>query len=144
VSKDDLRSDGELHESALAGGPEAFAPIVERYQDAVFGIALARLGDFHDAQDVAPQAFVEAFERLGGLRDPSRLGAWLRSIALHRCIDSLRRRREDRLTDSHSDMQASREPSPSAQLERREMRDEVLAAIARLTKTQRETTTFST
>ena len=142
MSTDDVRNDGELCRSALAGGPEAFAPIVERYQDAVFGVALARLGDFHDAQDVAQQVFVEAFERLAGLRDPGRLGAWLRSIALHRCIDSLRRRREDRLTDSGTDVQASREPSPPAQLERQELRDEVLYAIGRLTKTQRETTTL--
>jgi len=74
----------------MAGGSEAFAPIVERYADAVFGIALARLGDFHDAQDVAQQAFVEAFERLDGLRDPARLGGWLRSIATHRAIDRVR------------------------------------------------------
>ena len=38
----EVRSDAELHASAMAGGPEAFAPIVERYKDAVFGIALAR------------------------------------------------------------------------------------------------------
>ena len=55
-----MRSDAELHEEAMAGGSEAFAPIVERYADAVFGVALARLGDFHAAQDVAQQAFLEA------------------------------------------------------------------------------------
>ena len=46
-----VRSDAELFAAAMAGGPDGFGPIVERYQDAVFGMALARLGDFHDAQD---------------------------------------------------------------------------------------------
>ena len=50
------KSDAELHAEAMSGGPEAFVPIIERYQDAVFGIALARTGNFHDAQDVAQEA----------------------------------------------------------------------------------------
>jgi len=136
------KSDVKLVEAALAGGPEAFGPIVQRYRDAVFGVALARLGDFHEAEDQAQQVFVDAYQRLDTLKDPGRLGAWLRSIAIHGCIDILRRRREVRPAALESDMQASREPSPPAQLERRELRDQVLAAISRLSKTQRETTTL--
>lgn len=135
-----MTSDAELFADAIAGGPEAFAPIVDRYQDAVFGIALARLRDFHRAEDVAQQAFVEAFERLGTLRDPSRLGAWLRSIAIHHCIDHLRRRRD--VTRIEDNMHPGGEPGPGEELERRELREAVLAAIARLSRAQRETTTL--
>jgi DNA-directed RNA polymerase specialized sigma24 family protein len=67
-----MRTGAELHADAMAGGPEAFSPIVERYQDAVFGIALARVRDFHEAEDIAQSAFVEAFERLDSLKDPAR------------------------------------------------------------------------
>ncbi len=135
-----MEDDAELYRAALAGGSEAFAPIVERYADAVFGIALARVGDFHDAQDVAQQVFVEAFERLDGLRDPARLGAWLRSITIHRAIDRVRQRRDSALIDP--DMRSSDVESPQRQLERRELRAEVLAAVGRLSKTLRETTTL--
>ena len=134
------KSDAELFADAMSGGPEAFAPIVERYQDAVFGVALARLRDFHEAEDAAQQALVEAFERLGNLKDPSRLGAWLRSVTIHRCIDRLRARRK--VAPVEDDMQASDAPAPHDELERRELRGQVLAAIARLSKTQRETTTL--
>ena len=134
------KSDAELFAGVMSGGPEAFAPIVERYQDAVFGVALARLRNFHEAEDAAQQAFVEAFERLGNLKDPSRLGAWLRSVTIHRCIDRLRRRRN--IATVEDDMDASDAATPHDELERRELRDQVLAAIARLTKTQRETTTL--
>ena len=58
-TNDAMTDDEQLHAAALAGEAEAFAPIVERYQDAVFGIALARLRSFHDAQDVAQQIFKE-------------------------------------------------------------------------------------
>jgi RNA polymerase sigma-70 factor (ECF subfamily) len=133
--------DAELHAAALAGGPEAFAPIVRRYQDAVFGVALARLGDFHEAEDVAQGVFLTAFQQLGNLRDPSRLGAWLRSITIHRSIDRIRRRKEmygPEQLDRHPDPQAG----PDATAQRGELREAALAAIARLSRAQRETTTL--
>ena len=135
-----MTSDAELFADAIAGGPEAFALIVDRYQDAVFGVALARLRDFHRAEDVAQQVLVEAFERLGTLRDPSRLGAWLRSITIHHCIDHLRRRRD--VTRIEDNMHPGGEGDPGEDLQRRELREAVLAAIARLSKAQRETTTL--
>ena len=125
----------------MAGGPEAFAPIVERYQDAVFGVALARLRNFHEAEDAAQQAFLEAFERLGNLKDPNRLGAYLRSITIHRCIDRIRRRREVG-GDEELAMRPDDRPLPGEQAERRELRNQVLAAIGRLSKAQQETTTL--
>jgi RNA polymerase sigma-70 factor (ECF subfamily) len=125
----------------VQGGPEAFAPIVEQYQDAVFGIALARLRDFHNAQDVAQQVFVDAFERLDSLKAPSRLGTWLRSLTIHKCIDHLRRRREAAIAENDQ-LPPAREPSPQAQLERRELREMVLEAVGRLSPAQRETTTL--
>ena len=136
-----MKPDSELHRAALSGGAEEFAPIVQRYQDAVFAVALARLGDFHEAEDVAQQVFVEAFERLGGLRDPARLGAWLRSITIHRSIDRIRRRR-DQADIEAGPVPESNEPTPQEQLSKQELRESVLAAVGRLSKTQRETTTL--
>ena len=67
-----MKSDAEPFAGAMGGGPGAFAPILQRYQDAVLGVALARLRDFHAAEDVAREVFVEAFQRLGDLKDPTR------------------------------------------------------------------------
>ncbi len=104
-------------------------------------MALARLGDLHDAEDVAQGVFIEAFARLGRLRDASRLGAWLRSIAVHRSIDCLRSRR--RLADSEAVRRAADDMAPPAdELERLELRDQVMAAAARLSRAQRETVTL--
>lgn len=89
-----MKDDAQLLAAERAGGPEEFAPIVERYQHAVFGVALARLRNFHDAQDVAQTVFIEAFSRLDKLQYPNRLGAWLRSMAIHKSIDYLRGRQE--------------------------------------------------
>ena len=69
-----MTDDASLVAAALQGGPEAYAPIVRRYQDTVFGVALGRLGHPHDAEDIAQSVLVEGWERLAGLRDPERLG----------------------------------------------------------------------
>jgi RNA polymerase sigma factor (sigma-70 family) len=128
--------DSELVSAALSGGPAAFGPIVERYQDAVFGVALARLKDFHEAQDVAQQVFIEAFERIGSLKQPARLGAWLRSIAIHRSIDQLRCRREPAGKEADEAIAQQRHRQGQRQSDLREV---VLSALERLTKPQRET-----
>jgi RNA polymerase sigma-70 factor (ECF subfamily) len=137
----EVKSDAELHADAIAGGPEAFGPIVERYKDAVFGIALARVRDFHAAEDVAQSVLIAAYERLGSLKDPSRLGAWLRSMTIHQSIDHLRTRRPVGEARGAT-MASSDEREPGAHLERKELRERVLAAIGRLSKAQGETTTL--
>ena len=123
---------------ALDGGPGSFGPIVVRYKDAVFGVALARLRNFHDAEDLTQNTFVEAFDRLRDLKDPQRLGAWLRSITIHRCINLLKRR--DRIVDFEAvDEPAAESPSPEADFERKRLRERVMEAIGRLSRVQGET-----
>lgn len=137
----EVKSDAELHADAMAGGPEAFGFVVERYKDAVFGIALARVGDFHAAEDIAQNVLVAAFERLGSLKEPSRLGAWLRSITIHQSIDYVRARRPV-VEAQYERTPASEEHEPGAHVARKELHERVLAAIGRLSRTQRETTTL--
>jgi RNA polymerase sigma-70 factor (ECF subfamily) len=137
-----MKDDVALVVTALSGGPETFGPVIERYRDAVFAVALARLRNFHDAEDIAQEVFIEAFEHLDRLGDPSRLGAWLRSITIHRCVDHLRRRRETTDVGEIAEQVKDTSSNPHAEVERQEVHDQVMAAIARLSKTQRETTTL--
>ena len=136
-----MKDDIALVAAALSGGPETFSPIIERYQDAVFAVALARLRDFHDAEDIAQEVFIEAFEHLGRLDDPFKLGAWLRSITIHRCIDLLRQRREVVDVEEIAE-QVEYSSNSHSEIEQQELRAQVMAAIGRLSKKQRETTTL--
>lgn len=136
-----MKDDAALVADARALGPEAFGPIIARYKDAVFGVALARLQHFHDAEDITQSAFIEAFEHLDGLKDPHRLGAWLRSIVVHRCINHLRRRSREVDIEAIDEPRSDR-PTPHAEMERRELQNRVMTAIARLSKVQRETVTL--
>jgi RNA polymerase sigma factor (sigma-70 family) len=133
------RDDARLVAEALAEGADGFARLVDRYQDAVFAVAVARLGNFHDAQDVAQTVFLDAFERLGGLRNPARLGAWLRSIAIHKSLELLRRRRETEQLDEAA-LDGACGSAWRAEERRRDLREQVLMAVRRLSSVQRETT----
>ena len=135
------RDDGELVAAALAGGPEAFNAIVERYRSQIYGVALARLGNFDEAEDIAQQVFIEAYAGLHGLGDPGRLGPWLRTAAIHRSIDVLRQKRQY-VELSEAAGQLVTELTPDLEVERRQRRELVLAAMGSLSQAQRETTTL--
>ena len=133
-----LTNDIQLVTSALANPPGGFGPIIERYKDAVFGVSLARLRNFHDAEDVSQQVFIEAFQRLSDLKDPEKLGAWLRTIAIHRSLNHLKRVKHATDLDAVPDP-LDRRPMPDENAERSELRRQLLVSIGRLSKVQRET-----
>lgn len=74
-------TDDELVEQSLAGETRAFAQLVEKHQRLVFAVALSGVGDIAQAEDVAQEAFVEAWRDLPRLRDRARVGAWIAGIA---------------------------------------------------------------
>ena len=74
-----------LIEATLNGDRRAFEGLVRKYQSATYALAVARLQDAAAAEEIAQDVFVCAYQKLGQLRDPSRFGAWLRSITLRQC-----------------------------------------------------------
>jgi RNA polymerase sigma-70 factor, ECF subfamily len=81
-------NDGDLRALVLGarrGDAAAFTQLVLRLQDAVVGYAWGVLRDRQRAEDAAQEAFLEAFLRLGELRDPGAFAHWLRSITFSRC-----------------------------------------------------------
>ena len=91
-------SDSDLVARAREGDTGAFGRLV-RHQDAVYGLAYHQLGNFHDAQDVAQEAFVRAYLHLHQLQDASRFVGWLRSLTINLCRDWVRRRQSRRTAE---------------------------------------------
>jgi RNA polymerase sigma-70 factor (ECF subfamily) len=86
------RTDAELVAAWLTGDQQAFAAIYERYADALYGVCSGLLRDRAAAADVVHDTFVRAASRVGQLRRPERLRAWLFAIARNVCADHVRRR----------------------------------------------------
>jgi RNA polymerase sigma factor (sigma-70 family) len=133
--------DADLVAVALQGVPGAFGQIIQRYKDAVFGVALSRSRNFHDAEDLTQETFLEAYAGLEGLREPARLGAWLRTIAIHRSINLVKRRQASVDLDAVAELPGTA-LSPQEEVESVDLRERVLRTIGRLGKTHRETVTL--
>jgi RNA polymerase sigma-70 factor (ECF subfamily) len=72
---------------AQQGDVEAFGQLVELNQRAVFRAAMAAVGSATEADDVAQEAFVTAFQKLGGFRGDSSFRTWLLAITWRKAID---------------------------------------------------------
>jgi RNA polymerase sigma-70 factor, ECF subfamily len=73
--------------AAQRGNQEAFGQLVERFQRAVYGVALRRLRNHAEAQELAQEVFVQAMRKIGQLREPECFGGWLRSITTRMAIN---------------------------------------------------------
>ena len=82
----------ELVRAAQGGDRKAFGELFERFERSVFAIALRRLGDYGEAQELCQDVFVQAMQKLGQLRDPACFGGWLRSITHRMAINRAVRR----------------------------------------------------
>lgn len=130
--------DSELVAGALAGEASAFARLVDRYRDAVCGVAYHHLGSFDDVQDAAQEAFVQAYSSLRQLKDRDKFGPWLRSIAVNTCKQIIRRRKPTLALDE-LDGQSARESDE----DRAAVRLMVRHALERLPDSTRLTVTLS-
>lgn len=87
----------------LQGNANAFEPLVRRYQNAAFAVALGYLRDRTDAEDVVQDAFVAAYCKLSQLKDPAVFGSWFHRIVVNRCKEWSRRNRTSRLIRDYAD-----------------------------------------
>lgn len=119
----------------LDGDSVAFTPIVERYQRVLYTVALRMLGDEDRANDAAQNTFVKAYQKLGTFDPARRFFSWIYRILVNECLNQ---RRERRPFEPISPDLAAHDLSPVDQLETRERRQRVQAAIVALPPEYRE------
>lgn len=129
-----------LVERSQAGDLGAYGRLVSRFQDMACGYAYALLGDFHLAEDAAQEAFVEAFRKLGQVRDTAAFPGWFRRVVMTQCHRITRRKSLP--TQPMEAEPPSRVDDPAEALAKAELRDSVLAAIQSLPEHERAVTTL--
>ena len=76
-----VEDDVQLIRKTLLGDDSAFATLVEKYQKGVHGLIWRKIGDFHHAEEVTQDTFLQAYKKLGTLKDPKSFAGWLYVIA---------------------------------------------------------------
>ncbi|HEX3314279.1 MAG TPA: sigma-70 family RNA polymerase sigma factor [Gemmataceae bacterium] len=132
-----------------AQDPAVIEGFVRSNSGRLLSVARRMLGNEADAQDAVQDAFLNAFRSLDSFHGDARLSTWLHRILVRAALMKLRRRHrkpetsiDDLLPKFRADGHAmepavSRSESPTTALERREVRDQVQAAIDRLPENYR-------
>jgi RNA polymerase sigma-70 factor (ECF subfamily) len=129
-------ADAEIVRRVLAGDRRSFAELVARHEKAAWTTAWRVLHDEHAASDAVQEAFLQAFGRLGQLREPSAFGVWLLRIAHREAVRlaRLRSRHSARFSsDGLDDVPDASVSNPSHDADPERM----LAALARLPEHER-------
>src|SRR3954451_3055045 len=116
VTATELAADPDLAlvRRAQAGDAAAFGDLVERNRRAVFRAALAAVGSPTEADDVAQEAFVTAFQKLNGFRAESSFKTWLLTITWRKAVDrrqSVTRWMQKLVSPSAADADEGRDPT---------------------------------
>lgn len=137
-----MRNDDRLLvQRAAQGDTDAFAELVNLHQNMVYGLALRKLGNPHDAEEVAQTAFLNAWRGLKAFKGDSSFATWLYRLTSNACIDHLRqngKHTENRsLEDETLPPLPDHKPGPEEQALGREQQEILRKAIEQLPPEQR-------
>ncbi len=85
------KSDEQLVMAVLGGDVTAYGVIVERYWKMAVALALSKINDATEAEDIAQESFIKAYWQLNKLKYPDRFAGWLSKIVTRMCIDYIRK-----------------------------------------------------
>ncbi|MFO8007041.1 MAG: sigma-70 family RNA polymerase sigma factor [Candidatus Brocadiia bacterium] len=140
-------SDAELVRQARRGDVAAFGELVERHQDYIYNAVFHLVSDEKDAEDLAQEVFLRAYDGLDSFRGEARFTTWAYGIMLNTVRSFWRRTRRRVVVSLDQGSDAEEGPrhevpaegdGPERQTLRREKVQLVRAAIAELEDDLRE------
>ena len=136
VSEEDL----EIIQMTLTESSEAFGELVEKYQARLYSSIVQIFGP-RDAEDIAQDAFVKAFQKLDSFKGTSGFYTWLYRIAFNTAVSHLRKQPSvksiDELQEAIGDNLADDSQRPDDSLERKECSRQIQSALQLLSEEHR-------
>ena len=86
-----VENDVQLIRRILSGDDEAFSILVQKHQKSVHALVWRKVNDFHHAEEITQDTFLQAYKKLSTLKNPNQFAGWLYVIANRRCINWLQR-----------------------------------------------------
>ncbi|MFD0589233.1 RNA polymerase sigma factor SigW [Paenibacillus sp. GCM10027627] len=94
--------ENRLARLALKGDQQAFAELVDLYQDKLYHMAYRMLNNRQEAEDVVQDTFLRVYKNLDRFDETLKFSTWIYRIATNLCIDRLRKRRPTYSLDAES------------------------------------------
>jgi RNA polymerase sigma-70 factor (ECF subfamily) len=141
ASQPEVIDESAAVEAVLAGDRDAYRVLVERESAAVIRACHRVIGDLHEAEDAAQEAFVTAFRSLAGWRGDGPFGAWLTRIAVRIALRRAQRRRDVTWIDPNqpaTGIDLPGGPDPAITSLRAERAAGIRSAVSRLDEPYRE------
>jgi RNA polymerase sigma-70 factor (ECF subfamily) len=140
-------TDRQLVDRCQRGDMDAYEALVNRYRSKVFSLAQGMLRNEQDAADMAQEAFVRGWLAIRKFKKTASFYTWIYRITHNLCIDFVRQRErrptasfeEDVDSDASADavVAPSTNPRPSDEARRRELRQQIDAALLELSPEHR-------
>jgi RNA polymerase sigma-70 factor (ECF subfamily) len=125
----------------IKGDQDAFGEIVELYKNSIYQLCYRMLGNRHEAEDIAQEAFIRAYINIKSFNQDLKFSTWLFRIATNLCIDRMRKKKPDYYLDAevsgaegltmYSQI-PSNSPLPENELESLELHETVQKEILKL------------
>lgn len=152
IRLDDVQAMNGLVRRCVAGDAAAWEEIVRTMNRRIYNICYRFAGSPTDAEDLTQEVFIKIYRTISSF-DSSKAGfnTWVTTVTRNLLVDHFRKTKNDRATDSIDDSGSEEDerqslsqqledqgPSPDAQMERRETRELVHAALQKLSPELRE------
>ena len=87
------QDDHLLIKDICAGQTQLYAILVKRYEGLIFTLCMRMMKNREDAEEVAQDVFVKAYQALSGFKGDAKFSSWLYRIAYNRSLDMLARKK---------------------------------------------------
>ncbi len=87
------KNDVELIQSILSGDEDAFSELFRKYQKRIHAFVWRKIGDFHFAEEITQDTFLQAHKKLTSLENPNQFIGWIHVIADRLCTAWLRKKK---------------------------------------------------
>jgi RNA polymerase sigma-70 factor (ECF subfamily) len=140
-------TDRQLVERCQRGALDAYEVLVNRYRNRVYGLAYSMLRNEQDATDLCQETFVRAWRAIRSFKKNASFYTWLYRITTNLCIDFVRKRDRrpavpfeealDPDADADVEVAPSSQPLPTDEVQRKELREQIDAALLELSPEHR-------
>ena len=96
-------NDIQLIRRILSGDDAAFNALVRKHQKGIHALAWRKVGDFHIAEEIVQDTFLQVYKNLAQLKNPNQFSGWMYVIASRLCLKWLQKHKNKSVIQSLED-----------------------------------------